>query len=231
MGPPFEEALRALGVPFEVRGAGATARNEVVRFLLGYLESLRRPEDPEAFQASLASGLGRVEPMTLSRLRAHAYEHGRPLTRVMRRLMYVLAARDPARWPLPWGEAAPTDDPILPDYWEFLTEPELDCLHGAMTARHRLLEVARDSHVRLGDERRGTASSNARPACHSRRSPTPPSSKTALWAGCSSFNCRPSSESRRCPISVLRLKDSKASKRCTSASMDANRCSSTWRFR
>jgi len=60
----------------------------------------------------------------------------------MRRLMYVLAARDPARWPLPWGEAAPTDDPILPDYWEFLTEPELDCLHDAMTARHRLLERA-----------------------------------------------------------------------------------------
>ena len=142
MGPPFEEALRALGVPFEVRGAGATARNEVVRFLLGYLESLRRPEDPAAFQASLASGLGRVEPMTLSRLRAHAYEHGRPLTRVVRRLMYVLAARDPARWPLPWGETAPAEETILPDYFEFLTEPELDCLHAAMTARHRLLERA-----------------------------------------------------------------------------------------
>jgi superfamily I DNA/RNA helicase len=45
LGAPFEEALRALGVPYEVRGSGATARNEVVRFLLGYLESLRRPDD------------------------------------------------------------------------------------------------------------------------------------------------------------------------------------------
>jgi DNA helicase-2/ATP-dependent DNA helicase PcrA len=42
-GGPFEEALRALGLPYEVRGSGATARNEVVRLLVGYLESLRRP--------------------------------------------------------------------------------------------------------------------------------------------------------------------------------------------
>src|SRR4029077_5531588 len=77
LGPPFEEALRALGVPYEVRGSGATARNEVVRFLLGYMESLRRPDDVNAFQASLASGLGQIKPATLSRLRAHAYERGR----------------------------------------------------------------------------------------------------------------------------------------------------------
>ncbi len=161
MGPPFEEALRALNVPYEVRGSGASARNEVVRFLLGYLESLRHPEDSPAFQASLASGLGRVSAMTLSRLRAHAYERGRPLPRVMRRLMYVLASRDAARWPLPWGEAAPkggasgagsagpdasrgepplkTDEPSLPDYFEFLSEEELDTLHAAMVARHKLL--------------------------------------------------------------------------------------------
>jgi len=142
LGPPFEEALRALGVPYEVRGSGATARNEVVRFLLGYLESLRRPDDVNAFQASLASGLGRVKPATLSRLRAHAYERGRPLTRVVSRLMYVLAARDPQRWPLPWGGDPPTEEPILPDYFEYLSEEELDDLHGAMTARHRLLERA-----------------------------------------------------------------------------------------
>jgi len=142
LGPPFEEALRALGVPYEVRGSGATARNEVVRFLLGYLESLRRPDDVNAFQASLASGLGRVKPATLSRLRAHAYERGRPLTRVVSRLMYVLAFRDPQRWPLPWGGEAPAEEPSLPDYFEFLTEEELDTLHGAMVARNRLLERA-----------------------------------------------------------------------------------------
>ena len=142
LGPPFEEALRALGVPYEVRGSGATARNEVVRFLLGYLESLRRPDDANAFQASLASGLGSVEPATLSRLRAHAYERGRPLTRVVSRLMYVLASRDPQRWPLPWGGDAPTEQSSLPDYLEFLSDEELDSLHGAMVARHRLLERA-----------------------------------------------------------------------------------------
>jgi DNA helicase-2/ATP-dependent DNA helicase PcrA len=164
LGPPFEEALRALGLPYEVRGSGATARNEVVRFLLGYLESLRRPEDPEAFQASLASGLGRVGPATLSRLRAHAYARGRPLTRVMHRLMFVLAFRDPQRWPLPWGGDVPAQggasgsgsarpdalrgesplntEPMLPDYFEFLSEEELDDLHAAMVARQRLLERA-----------------------------------------------------------------------------------------
>ena len=142
LGAPFEEALRALGVPHEVRGSGAIARNEIVRFLLGYLESLRTPDDPEAFQASLASGLGRVPTATLSRLRAHAYERGRPLIRVVNRLMYVLAWRDPQRWPLPWGGEVPAEEPLLPDYFEFLSEAELDCLHAAMTARNRLLERA-----------------------------------------------------------------------------------------
>jgi ATP-dependent DNA helicase UvrD/PcrA len=142
LGPPFEEALRALGIPYEVRGSGATSRNEVVRFLLGYLESLRKPDDSDAFQASLASGLGRIAPATLSRLRAHAYENGRPLLRVMRRLMYILAFRDRERWPLPWGGDPPAEEPSLPDYFEHLAENELDDLHAAMTARHRLVDRA-----------------------------------------------------------------------------------------
>jgi DNA helicase II / ATP-dependent DNA helicase PcrA len=139
LGGPFEEALRALGLPYEVRGSGATARNEVVRFLVGYLESLRKPDDPDAFEGALSSSLGGVDSRTLSRLRAHAREQGRPLTRVVRRLMYVLAARDPARYPLPWGGASPTDASSEPDYLEFLTQEELDSLHAAMVARYRLL--------------------------------------------------------------------------------------------
>jgi len=107
LGGPFEEALRALGLPYEVRGSGATARNEVVRFLVGYLESLRKPDDPDAFEGALSSSLGGVGARTLSRLRAHAREQGRPLTRVVRRLMFVLAARDPMRYPLPWQGGAP----------------------------------------------------------------------------------------------------------------------------
>jgi DNA helicase II / ATP-dependent DNA helicase PcrA len=160
LGGPFEEALRALGLPYHVRGSGATGRNEVVRFLVGYLESLRKPDDAVAFEGALSSSLGGVGSRTLSRLRAHAREQGRPLTRVVRRLMYVLAARDPVRYPLPWGgdqelrrrSARPGtlsgdippqersgDVSSPPDYLEFLSDEELDSLHAAMVARHRLL--------------------------------------------------------------------------------------------
>jgi DNA helicase II / ATP-dependent DNA helicase PcrA len=139
LGAPFEEALRALGLPYEVRGSGATSRNEVVRFLVGYLESLRRPDDPDAFEGALASSLGGVGARTLGRLRAHARENGRPLLRVTRRLMYALAARNAQRFPLPWGGEAPTEQRAEPDYMAFLSDDELASLHAAMVARHRLL--------------------------------------------------------------------------------------------
>ena len=139
LGGPFEEALRALGLPYQVRGSGATARNEVVRFLVGYLESLRRPDDPDAFEGALSSSLGGVGARTLSRLRAHARERGRPLTRVVRRLMYLLAARDPGRFPLPWGGEPVAEASSEPDYLEYLSQDELESLHAAMAARHRLL--------------------------------------------------------------------------------------------
>jgi DNA helicase-2/ATP-dependent DNA helicase PcrA len=139
LGAPFEEALRALALPYEVRGSGATSRNEVVRFLVGYLESLRRPDDPEAFEGALASSLGGVGARTLGRLRANAYERGRPLKRVVDRLMYALAARDPLRYPLPWGGDAPAEVRPEPDFMAFLTEAELASLHAAMVARQHLL--------------------------------------------------------------------------------------------
>jgi len=142
LGAPFEEALRALGLAYEIRGSGATTRNEVVRFLVGYLESLRHPDDPDAFESALASSLGGVGPRTVSRLRAHAQERGRTLLRVVRRLMYVLVFRDPQRYPLPWGGDAPLEAPAEPDYLPFLNEAELDRLHAAMAARHRLLSRA-----------------------------------------------------------------------------------------
>ena len=151
-GAPFEEALRALGLPYEVRGSGATTRNEVVRFLVGYLESLRMPDDPDAFDGALASSLGGVGARTLGRLRANARERSRPLLRVVRRLMYALAARDPQRYPLPWGGEAPLQEPGLresglqvrpePDYMAFLSDDELSVLHAAMVTRHRLLDRA-----------------------------------------------------------------------------------------
>jgi DNA helicase II / ATP-dependent DNA helicase PcrA len=150
LGAPFEEALRALGLPYEVRGSGATARNEVVRFLVGYLESLRMPDDPDAFEGALASSLGGVGARTLGRLRANARERGRPLLKVMRRLMYALAARDPVRYPLPWGGDAPAQNTgeeagqprPEPDFIAFLSEDELQSLHAAMVARQRLVRRA-----------------------------------------------------------------------------------------
>ncbi len=143
LGAPFEEALRALGLPYEVRGWGATARNEVVRFLVGYLESLRRPDDSDALESALASSLCGVGPRTISRLRAYARERSRPLKKAVDRVMYALAARDHERYPLPWGGDAPagraTDAPqeVRPeaDFMAFLSAEELDALHRAMVVR------------------------------------------------------------------------------------------------
>ena len=143
LGAPFEEALRALDIPYEVRGSGATARNEVVRFLIGYLESLRRPDDSDAFEGALSSSLGGVGARTVSRLRAYARERNRPLIKVVRRLMYALVARDAQRYPLPWGEAAPAETRPEPEYMAFLTESELDDLHRAMAVRHGLVDRAK----------------------------------------------------------------------------------------
>ena len=142
LGGPFEEALRALDLPYEVRGWGATARNEVVRFLIGYLESLRHPDDPDAFESALASSLGGVGPRTVGRLRAYASQRARPLLKVMRRLMYVLAARNPLLYPLPWdGEVG--EESFTPDYMAFLAEAELESLHAWMVARKKLEDLAR----------------------------------------------------------------------------------------
>src|SRR5256886_9545668 len=143
LGAPFEEALRALDLPYEVRGWGATARNEVVRFLIGYLESLRDPDDSDAFESALASSLGGVGAHTVSRLRAHARERGRPLIKVVRRLMYGLAARQPLLYPLPWGGEVPGEEPSSPDYLPYLCAADLEKLHSAMAVRSRLLVRAK----------------------------------------------------------------------------------------
>jgi ATP-dependent DNA helicase UvrD/PcrA len=143
LGGPFEEALRALGLAYEVRGWGATARNEVVRFLIGYLESLRTPDDSDALESALASSLAGVGPKTMSRLRAYARERARPMKKVIDRLMYSLAARDPSRYPLPWGGEAPAETRPEPDFMAFLGEEELASLHSAMCARNRMVERAR----------------------------------------------------------------------------------------
>jgi ATP-dependent DNA helicase UvrD/PcrA len=152
LGAPFEEALRALGLAYEVRGWGATARNEAVRFLIGYLESLRRPDDEDAFESALASSLGGVGPRTVSRLRAAARERGRPLRKIVDRVMHALAARDAGRFPLPWQRGDATGQPAEPsgaeprpepDYMAFLGQDELGALHAAMVTRHELLRRAR----------------------------------------------------------------------------------------
>jgi len=112
---PFEEALRALGVPHEVRGLGALARNQPVRFLLTYLRALA---DPDTIERVLSSGLVGVEQRTVGRLRRHGIEEGRPFPKVLRRLLYVVE-----------------EDPETrrePDYLQYLTQPELDSLRAAV---------------------------------------------------------------------------------------------------
>src|SRR5205085_5459519 len=76
---------------------------------------------------------------------------GRTFPKVLRRLMYLLAERDSKRWPVPWtspvtGEVPPqaavgtevSPPPREPDYVQYLKDDELDALHAALSAYHRL---------------------------------------------------------------------------------------------
>jgi DNA helicase-2/ATP-dependent DNA helicase PcrA len=160
LAPPFEEAARAMGLPYEVRGMTTIARNEVVRFLLAYLRALERPEDPESLERLLASGLSGVSQRTASRLRRYAIEQGRSLTKVVRRLARWLHEVDPLRYPLPWKEAEVEAElplgidgerPALPervappmDFVPYLTSEEFDALHRALTTFSSLSQRARE---------------------------------------------------------------------------------------
>jgi ATP-dependent exoDNAse (exonuclease V) beta subunit len=167
---PFEEALRALGLPYEVRGVGALARNEVVRFLLTYLRAVAQPDDPESMERLLSSGLSGVERRATGRIRRYAIEEGRSFTKVVRRLMYWLQARDPAAYPLPWeapGQAgaegadrSPVEDEAVPgaevaeeptdpapereppEFARYLTEQELAALHRAVATFYSVSRTA-----------------------------------------------------------------------------------------
>jgi len=169
---PFEEAIRALDLPYEVRGVGALARNEVVRFLLTYLRAVHQPEEPDSLERLLASGLSGVGHRAAGRLRRHAIEEGRAFAKVLRRLMYWLHGSDPEAWPLPWGEAAggdaapspgspdvppreagfvgtpgagerPVEAPKPPDFAEYLTEDDLRALHKAVSAYYTVVRRSR----------------------------------------------------------------------------------------
>ncbi len=135
---PFEEAIRALGLPYEVRGLGALGRNEVVRFVLSYLRALASPDDGEALERVLGSGLSGVPARTVGRIRRYAIEEARPFKKVLHRVLYRLAARDGSRWPLPWGEVQTGEEGSDPAFLALIGDPELDALHAAMTAYHKL---------------------------------------------------------------------------------------------
>ena len=159
---PFEEAIRALDLPYEVRGVGALARNEVVRFLLTYLRAVREPDDPESLERLLASGLSGVGARAAGRLRRHAIEEGRVFAKVVHRVLHWLHATDPGDWPLPWAAAQPAEPaadaepaesaaepaeppkpPTPPDFAEYLTPDELRALHTAVTAYYEVARRAR----------------------------------------------------------------------------------------
>src|SRR5262249_30716644 len=135
---PFEEAIRALDLPYEVRGVGAIARNEVVRFLLTYLRAVHEPADPESLERVLGSGLSGVGH--------RAIEEGRAFAKVLRRLIYWLHGSDPEAWPLPWGEPDGQTDaspPKAPDFAEFLSPEELRALHAAVSAYYEVVRRSR----------------------------------------------------------------------------------------
>jgi DNA helicase-2/ATP-dependent DNA helicase PcrA len=163
---PFEEAIRALDLPCEVRGVGALARNEVVRFLLTYLHAVHQPDEPESLERLLASGLSGVGPRAVGRLRRHSIEEGRAFPKVVRRLMYWLHGTDPGAWSLPWaapprheaadGEATGAVPPAPdapapgsaetaapPEFAQFLSEAELQSLHRAVSAYYDAARRAR----------------------------------------------------------------------------------------
>jgi superfamily I DNA/RNA helicase len=146
---PFEEAIRALDVPYEVRGVGAVGRNEVVRFLLSYLRALQQPDEEDALERLLGSALAGVGHRAAGRLRRHAVEEGRAFPRVVRRLLRWLHQEDPGRYPLPWptpastGEAGGPSAVSAPDYAGFLDDQERDSIHRAVRVFYELRGRAR----------------------------------------------------------------------------------------
>lgn len=177
---PFQEALRALRLPHEVRGGGATRQNQVVRYLLSYLHALAG--DERALERVLDSHLSGVPSRTWSRIRAQARERGRSPLKSVHEILYRLAAADSARHPLPWaspaaaptepeaGSAGPVETPDQPEPDALASEgqppaslqigeegrftmEELDALHRAMGAFHTLRQRAsRLSLVALAHE-------------------------------------------------------------------------------
>lgn len=151
---PFEHAMRAHGVPAEVRGTGGLHRNEVVRFLLAYLRALNDADADGALEQALSSGLAGIGPRATGRLRRHGLEEGRAFAKVVRRLVHWLAGQDPQAYPLPWPapEPAPDQDGGRPpdpgpDYAQYLTDDERRAIHGAVTSFTRLRRRARGLSV------------------------------------------------------------------------------------
>lgn len=146
---PFEEAVRALELPSEVKGVGVLARNEVVRFLLTYLQAAHQPDEVDSLERILTSGLSGVGHRAAGRLRRYALEEGRAFNKVVRRLLYWLHATEPDAWPLPWpdakeAEAGSEDAPQpAPEFAEYMTPEELGSVHRAVTAFYEVVRRSR----------------------------------------------------------------------------------------
>lgn len=152
---PFEHAMRAHGVPAEVRGTGGLHRNEVVRFLLAYLRALHDADADGALEQALSSGLAGIGPRAIGRLRRHGLEEGRAFAKVVHRLVHWLARQDPETYPLPWPAKAP--EPVVdqvepdgerpasrdPDYAAYLSDDERRSIHAAVTSFTQLRSRAR----------------------------------------------------------------------------------------
>jgi superfamily I DNA/RNA helicase len=118
-GRPFEEALRAAGIPHQAGAAPSYASSDVVRFGVNALQALADPQEDAHLREVLESPFCGVPAVDSRRLleeaerrrqaRAASLQKTSLLT-VLTHTCYLVADEDPTRWPLPWADKKTQDD-------------------------------------------------------------------------------------------------------------------------
>ena len=119
-GRPFEEALRAAGIPHEVGASPNFASSEIVRFTIDALGALAHPDEDRQLLRVLASPFAGVPAADAHRLLAEAERrrraaterlHATSLLTVLKHTCFLLRDADPQRWPLPWNDTVAPPSP------------------------------------------------------------------------------------------------------------------------